>query len=255
MAAFLDTAGKFVKIRAANCVDRSEVCTVQYEQIHGARFLARPNRFIAHCLLPNGEQVTAHVKNTGRCAELLLPGAVVYLQYAPSTKRRTAYSLIAVEKGQMLVNLDSQAPNKLFREGVERGIITFDHPVTALRPEVRVGESRLDFALQFGEVRGYVEVKGVTLEEDGVAMFPDAPTLRGIRHVEELIALHRQGHPAAIALIVQMRGMRVFRPNPAQPAFGEALVRAKQEGVRILCYECAVTENSIEVCGPLAVEL
>ncbi len=226
---------------------------MQYENIRAGIFLARPNRFIAHVAL-DGETVVCHVKNTGRCRELLLPGATVYLQEIDSSARKTKFDLIAVEKaGFGLINMDAQAPNKVFGEWAASG--RFLPELTFLRGEKTWGNSRFDFYFEADGRKGFVEVKGVTLEEDGTALFPDAPTQRGVKHVEELIACRAAGYEAYLCFVIQMTGMHHFSPNDrTHPAFGAALRRAAKAGVGLLAYDCCVTPNSltmgkkVEIC-------
>ena len=221
---------------------------MQYDHIVKGYFLARPNRFIAHVEI-NGEVAVAHVKNTGRCKELLTCGATLYLQdwgadYA--LRRKTRYDVIAVEKGSLLINMDSQAPNHVFREWAEAG--AFMPGLTLLRPEYIWGSSRFDFYWEAESKRGLVEVKGVTLEFDGHVKFPDAPTLRGVKHLEELVQAKKSGYEAAVCFVVQMEGMRCFSPNDeTHPAFGDALRRAAQAGVQIIAMECCVTPDSLQI--------
>lgn len=220
---------------------------MKYESILPGRFLARPNRFIAHVEI-DGQEGTAHVKNTGRCKELLQPGAVVYLQDwgTEHPNRKTRYDLIAVEKGGLLINMDAQAPNKVFAEWAKDG--RFVEGLTLLRPEVKWGKSRFDFYWEAGARRGFVEVKGVTLEENGHARFPDAPTERGVKHLEELIQTVREGYEPTVCFVLQMEGMTVFSPNDeTHPAFGAALRRAAQSGVRVIAVECHVTRDALAI--------
>lgn len=225
-----------------------------YSHIRQARFLARPNRFVARVELDGAEQ-TVHVKNTGRCRELLVPGATVYLAEGDSPHRKTRYDLVAVEKGPLLVNMDSQAPNKVFAEWARAG--EFRPGLTLLRPETVWGTSRFDFYWEGAAgARGFVEVKGVTLEEGGHARFPDAPTQRGVKHLEELLRCRRQGYEAAVCFVLQMSGMATFAPNDAtHPAFGQALRRAADGGVEVLAMECAVTPDSLALTRPVPVRL
>lgn len=228
---------------------------MKYETIKKGRFLLRPNRFIAHVDL-DGEEVICHVKNTGRCRELLIPGeTTVYIEdHGENTKRKTRYSLIGVEKGDLMINMDSQAPNKVVKEWIENG--GFLPGITFIKPEKKYGDSRFDFYLEQGEKKIFMEVKGVTLEEDGVAMFPDAPTERGVKHVEELITCKADGYDAYIVFVVQMSGMKVFTPNErTHPQFGEALRKARRHGVEILVKDCLVTEDELKIVGSLPVEL
>lgn len=228
---------------------------MRYENIKKARFLARPNRFIAHAEL-DGQEVICHVKNTGRCRELLIPGeTTVYIQdHGADTKRKTRYSLIGVEKGNLMINMDSQAPNKVVNEWIQAG--EFLPGITFIKPEKKYGNSRFDFYLEQGEKKIFLEVKGVTLEEDGVAMFPDAPTERGVKHIEELIACKEDGYDAYIVFVVQMAGMKVFKPNEkTQPEFGEALRKARSSGVEIVVKNCMVTQDELKIVSSLPFEL
>lgn len=228
---------------------------MHYPHVCRARFVARPNRFVARVALPDGTEQVVHVKNTGRCRELLVPGAPVYLAESGNPLRKTRYDLIAVEKGPLLVNLDSQAPNRVFAEWAQAG--GFRPGLTLLRPETRWGNSRFDFYWEDADgAKGFVEVKGVTLEEGGHARFPDAPTQRGVKHLEELLRCRCQGYEAAVCFVVQMSGMADFAPNDAtHPAFGEALRRAAAGGVAILARECAVTPDTLTLTRPVAVRL
>ena len=233
-----------------------------YQDIRAARFIARPNRFIARVEV-DGREETVHVKNTGRCKELLLPGCTVYLERSPNPQRKTKYDLVVVEKvrpGQppLLINMDSQAPNKVFGEWVSAGkgeSLGLPGP-TLLRPETTWGNSRFDFYWECSDRKGFVEVKGCTLEEDGLALFPDAPTERGVKHLRELIACHEAGYEAAVCVVIQMTGMTAFSPNDrTHPEFGTALREAHRAGVRVLAVECAVTPESLTMTGPVAVRL
>lgn len=224
-----------------------------YENISKAVFLERPNRFIAHMELDGVRQV-CHVKNTGRCAELLVPGATIYVQKAANPARKTAWDLIAVRKGQRLINMDAAAPNCVFGEYLAAGGLGFvpEH----IKPECRQGDSRFDFYFQAGQRRGFVEVKGVTLETEGIVRFPDAPTLRGVKHLLGLAQCAKEGLEAWAVFIVQMAQVRCFEPNWAtHPAFGRALLEARAAGVHILALDCAVTENSICAGAPIPLHL
>ena len=226
---------------------------MQYQRIEKGRFLSRPNRFIAHVEL-DGRTEVVHVKNTGRCRELLIPGATVYLEKSDNPARKTQYDLIAVEKGTLLVNMDAQAPNQVFREWAEAG--NFQEGLTFLRPETTWGDSRFDFYWEAGARRGFVEVKGVTLEEDGHACFPDAPTERGVKHLNELARCQTDGYEAAVCFVLQMAGMKDFAPNDrTHPAFGDALRQAAQDGVRIMAQECIVTPDSLTIGAAVPVLL
>ena len=226
---------------------------MKYPNIHRAVFLNRPNRFIAHCLL-NDKQVIAHVPNTGRCKELFLSGVPAYLVKAQEdAKRKTPYTLVAVEKEGRLINIDSNAPNKVVAEALLSGNLLL--PGTKggfeLKREVFFGASRLDFCLYHNGHKSFIEVKGVTLEDGGKVMFPDAPTIRGIRHLEELtrIALAANSLDEAwLIFVVQMEGVKYFSPNwQTHAAFGQALYKAQQQGVGILAYDCHTAPQSLSL--------
>ena len=226
---------------------------MRYPNIHKAIFLSRPNRFIAKVLV-EGEELTVHVKNTGRCKELLVPGTVVYLEKSDNPARKTAYDLVAVEKGERLINMDSQAPNKLFEEWAKAGCFISD--LTFLRPETTWGHSRFDFYWEAKGRKGFVEVKGCTLEEDGWTYFPDAPTERGVKHLEELLLAKEQGYDAAVCFVIQMAEVRGFSPNDrTHPAFREALRRAADGGVEVLAYECKVIPGEVYITTKVPVRL
>lgn len=225
---------------------------MRYGQVVRARFLARPNRFIAHAALESGETVVCHVKNTGRCRELLTPEAVVYLERAANPHRKTAYDLIAVEKGGRLINMDAQAPNRAFAEWAR----TFDPAAETVKPEFVFGQSRLDFCLAGREGLHLVEVKGVTLEDGGHARFPDAPTERGVKHILELVRAVEEGLDATLFFVVQIKDIHSVSPNDeTHPAFGEALRFAASRGVNVRAYDCLVTPDSISIRRPVPVIL
>ena len=229
-----------------------------YPSVRRGQFLTRPNRFIAHVEL-DGAPVVCHVKNTGRCRELLVPGHTVWLAEGDSPARKTQYDLIGVEKptprGLLPVNMDAQAPNRVFGEWAAGGGLGF--LPSPLWPETRFGDSRFDFYWEDGpDRRGFWEIKGVTLEEDGVARFPDAPTLRGVKHLEELIRAREAGYETGVCFVVQMPGMRWVEPNDAtHPQFGQALRRAAQAGVRVLALGCRVEPDQLEITGDVPVKL
>lgn len=214
-----------------------------------ALFISRPNRFIAHCKLGE-ETVVCHVKNTGRCRELLVSGAVVYLcRAAEGSARKTAFDLIAVEKGGRLINMDSYAPNLAAGEFLR-------HRYDAVRAEVKYGNSRVDFLAEKDGVKTFVEVKGVTLERDGAVFFPDAPTERGAKHLRELMRAVEEGYRAAVLFVIQMEDVRYFSPNDeTDPAFGKALREAAEAGVDIWAYCCRVTEETMEITDAVEVRL
>lgn len=229
---------------------------MKYTNIQKAQFISRPNRFIAEVSLGT-ETVIAHVKNTGRCRELLIPGATVYLDEPQGTTRKTKYDLVAVEKvcadgSILLINMDSQAPNEAAAEFLSKGTL-FPH-YTRIRREVTMGNSRFDFCIEQGDKTTFLEVKGCTLEHDGIASFPDAPTERGVKHIEELIELKEQGYGAAILFIIQMKGISEFRPNDqTHKAFGDALRRAHKAGVSIFAYDSIITPHTITVDSPVKI--
>ncbi|OUQ77072.1 DNA/RNA nuclease SfsA [Flavonifractor sp. An100] len=233
---------------------------MRYPNITPGVFVARPNRFIAHVEVEGAVQV-CHVKNTGRCRELLVPGCRVYLTKSDNPARKTLYDLVAVEKeteeGPLLINMDSQAPNRVFGEWAAAG--GFRRALSLLRPETTYGNSRFDYYWEQSEkepIRGFVEVKGVTLEEKGIVRFPDAPTLRGVKHLEELVVAHEAGYETALCFIVQMEGMRYLEPNDlTHPEFGAAVRRAARAGVEVLAMECRVTPDSLTVARPIPVKL
>ncbi len=219
---------------------------MKYNNIVEALFLERPNRFIAYAKLGD-ETVTCHVKNTGRCREILIPGQTkVYLEeHGENTTRKTRYSLVKVVKGQRIINMDSQAPNQIVTEWMEQGGLYPD--VTYIKRECKYDNSRFDVYYERGDgIKGFVEVKGVTLEEDNVARFPDAPTERGVKHIYELIQAKNEGYEANIVFVIQMENIQYFTPNDAMhKAFGDALRQAKEAGVRIEAVECNVTRDEV----------
>ena len=224
-----------------------------YQNVSSAVFLSRPNRFIAHTLLGN-EEIICHVKNTGRCKELLIPGAVVYVQHMDSALRKTQYDLIAVRKGMRLINMDSQVPNRVFFEHLQSE--RYIDGITLIKPEAKFGSSRFDFYVEAGERKIFIEVKGVTLEGDGVALFPDAPTLRGVRHLNELMQCVAAGYEAHVVFVVQVSDVRYFTPNDAtHAAFGEALRNAAVAGVRIAALDCIVEPDKLEIGGAIQIKL
>jgi sugar fermentation stimulation protein A len=217
---------------------------MKYKDIKPAKFLSRPNRFIAHIEV-EGRPEICHVKNTGMCRELLIPGADIVIQEVKHPKRKTQYDLIAVYKGPRIINIDSQVPNKVFHEWLRKSDLFQD--LNLIKPEFKYGSSRLDFYLESDFRKILVEVKGVTLEEKGVALFPDAPTERGIKHLNHLCQALEQGFEAYLFFIIQMRDVLYFAPNhKTHPAFGEALIKAQQQGVKIMALDCLVEADSIK---------
>lgn len=229
-----------------------------YEHVAEATFLSRPNRFIARVLV-NGAEETVHVKNTGRCRELLVSGCTVYLARSDKAGRKTKYDLVAVEKvrqgrAPLRINMDSQAPNDAAGEWLPRSGLFSDSAV--IRREVKFGDSRFDFYVEDGRRKAFVEVKGVTLEENGVALFPDAPTERGVKHLRELCRAVEAGYEAYLLLVIQMKDIRLFRPNAAtHPAFADSLREAAGQGVHILAMDCLVTPEGMTVDKPVTVQL
>ena len=224
---------------------------MRYEHIKTGRFISRPNRFVAQVEL-SGRTEVCHVKNTGRCRELLTPGAQVYLEESSNPARKTKYDLVAVKKGERLINMDSQAPNRAVKEWLEKKRLFPD--LTVLKPETTYQTSRFDFYIEAGDRKVFLEVKGVTLEEDGVVRFPDAPTQRGVKHIRELMECVKDGYQAMILFVIQMKGVRYLEPNDeTHLAFGEALRSAQKAGVQILACDCLVTEDSMEIDEPVEV--
>lgn len=226
---------------------------MKYKQIKQGIFIERPNRFIAHILI-DGLLEVCHVKNTGRCKELLPKGAKVWVEESTNPNRKTKYDLVVVQKNELLINMDSQAPNQAVGEWLRKGGL-FPKPDLVVA-EKKVGDSRLDFYLEQGDRKAYVEVKGVTLERDGVAFFPDAPTLRGVKHIHHLIQLNEQGFEAYLIFVVQFQPVLEMRPNDeTHLAFGEALRLAQKEGVKILAYDCVITETTMDLANPVQLML
>lgn len=219
---------------------------MKYERITQGSFLERPNRFLAYAELA-GKREVVHVKNTGRCAELLTPGAVIYVQESDNPERKTKWDLIAVEKGDRLVNMDSQIPNRVVQEWIEAGNLFED--VRLVKPETVYGNSRFDLYVETGDNRKiFIEIKGVTLEEDGVVRFPDAPSERAVKHLGELMQAVKEGYEAYVFFVIQMKDVRYFTPNrETHPAFCDALKRARAAGVRVLAYDCVVDSDSITI--------
>lgn len=226
---------------------------MHYENMEPAVFLERPNRFVAY-VEQAGKREICHVKNTGRCRELLIPGAELYVQRSDNPARKTALDLISVKKGEQWVNMDSQAPNKAVAEWLENGGL--GEKEIQIRPEYRYENSRFDFYLESAGRKAFMEVKGVTLEEEGVARFPDAPTERGIKHLQELIHCVKNGYDAYIFFVIQLKGVYMFEPNDrTHPAFGETLRKAAAEGVQILAYDCVVTPDEMKIDRRIEVRL
>ena len=231
---------------------------MKYKNIEKGRFIERPNRFIARVEI-NGQTETVHVKNTGRCKELLQKGCTVFLEKSDNPERKTKYDLVAVEKIRegkppLLINMDSQIPNAAAEEWLRKGNIFSENAVICR--EVKYGASRFDFYIEDGERRAFLEVKGVTLENDGVSMFPDAPTERGVKHINELIKCMADGYEAYILFVIQMKEISLFTPNyQTHPEFGKALCEAEKAGVKIMAVDCVVTSESIEIDSEIRVQL
>ncbi len=224
---------------------------MKYERIETGKFIERPNRFIAYVEIA-GQKETVHVKNTGRCAELLLSGATVYVQKADNPERKTQWDLIGVKKGKRMINMDSQIPNKVVEEWIQKGNLF--PSATLIKPETTYKHSRFDLYVEEENRKIFIEVKGVTLEENGVVKFPDAPTERGVKHIGELCEAVKDGYEAYVFFVIQMKGVKYFTPNmKTHPAFGEALRNAKEKGVHILAYDCKVSKDSIELAKEVPV--
>ena len=252
---------------------------MKYNQVVPGTFLQRPNRFIAHVLI-NGKEEVCHVKNTGRCRELLIPGCTVYCAVSDNPQRKTKYDLIAVEKiiesqtifanagipsqyvkgtpeahNTLLVNMDSQAPNTAAKEWLQSGASPFQK-IDFLKPEYKYGNSRFDFYLECNNRKIFLEVKGVTLEDNGIVLFPDAPTERGVKHVRELIRCLEEGFETYVLFVVQMERALYFTPNrKTHPQFADALCEAKNAGVQLLAYTCKVTPDEMKIDKELKISL
>lgn len=224
-----------------------------YKHIRSAIFKHRPNRFIADCEV-DGENVVCHVKNTGRCRELFIPGCQVYLEESATPSRKTRYDLVAVRKGDLLFNVDSTAPNQVVAEWLAAGGLFPD--TTMVKAEATYGQSRFDFYVEHGDRLTFLEVKGVTLEQGGVLLFPDAPTERGVKHIHELCHALEAGYEAYMIFVVQTDRAAYFTPNrQTHPAFADALTEASKQGVQILCYTCHTTPERLTLGEPIEVRL
>ena len=224
-----------------------------YQKIIKARFRKRPNRFIAIVDIDGKEEIV-HVKNTGRCRELLVDGATVFLEEGQGASRKTKYDLVGVIKNGNLINMDSQAPNKVAIEFLKESNLFSKNAI--IKGEVTYKSSRFDIFVIDGDRKAFIEVKGVTLEKDFVAMFPDAPTERGIKHIRELISAKKEGYESYILFVIQMKGIKEFTPNySTHLEFGNTLKIANENGVKILAYDCIVTENSLKIDKPVAARL
>ncbi|MCL2318237.1 MAG: DNA/RNA nuclease SfsA [Methanomassiliicoccaceae archaeon] len=225
---------------------------MKYQNILHGTFIERPNRFIAYVEI-DGKKEKCHVKNTGRCKEILIPGAKVILSYSDNSERSTKYDLICVYKGGMLVNIDSQVPNKVIEESL-RSIPGFEH-VEDIQHEYTYGNSRIDIFAKSGRKKILMEVKGVTLEKEGVALFPDAPTERGLKHIRELESSLKEGYEAYVMFLIQMTGPKIFTPNYwMHEEFAKEVETAEAKGVKVLAYDCIVMEDSISLGKRIAVK-
>ncbi len=232
---------------------------MKYDVVVQATFIRRINRFIAEVEL-DGHVIQVHVKNTGRCAELFIKGVTVYLEPAKNPDRKTKYSLVAIVKNGILINIDSQIPNAVAQEALENNDFLKEliGETTYIRREVTYQKSRFDIYYENENTgaKGFIEVKGVTLEDEGIAMFPDAPTLRGTKHIRELMDSVGEGYQSYILFVIQMKGVHVFKPNHrTDPVFSETLIEAEKNGVTILCLDSIVTPDSIVLDQPIPVEL
>lgn len=223
---------------------------MRYDKTIEASFIDRPNRFIAHVAIEGVAEVeTVHVKNTGRCRELLVPGARVVLAEGSNPNRKTRYDLIGVYKdGLGYINMDSNAPNSAVKEWLEKPSNPIFPDITYLKPECKYGDSRIDFYLEQGETRVFIEVKGVTLEVDGQGYFPDAPSERAVKHLHELVKVVEEGYQAYIAFVIQMPGISSVEPNAAtDPAFAKAFNFALEHGVKVLYLQCEMTHDEVKI--------
>ena len=229
---------------------------MKYKKIIEGIFIERPNRFIAQVLIDDIEE-TVHVKNTGRCRELLIPGAKVILEdCSDNPNRKTRYSLIAVYKGDILINMDSQVPNAVVFESIKENCIPAIGKINSIKREVTYQNSRFDIYFETDNKKGFIEVKGVTLESDSIAMFPDAPTQRGTKHVLEMVKAVEEGYTGIIFFLIQMKGPKEFRLNwEMDKEFSEAVRFANENGVTIMAYDSIVDEDSIELGKPIALDL
>lgn len=223
---------------------------MKYNKVIKSKFIERPNRFIAYCEVENNTE-KVHVKNTGRCRELLIPGCDIYLEESDNPNRKTRYSLIAVQKGKRLINMDSQVPNKVVIEALKNKKIILpglDEDIKFIKPEKTYGKSRFDIYLETENNKVFVEIKGATLEVDDIVMFPDAKTERGVKHINELVEASKEGYKCYIIFVIQMEDVLYFTPNnKMHKELGEALVEAENKGVYVLAYDTIVRPDSLEI--------
>lgn len=224
---------------------------MKYKNIYKGRFIERPNRFIAICEI-NGKNEVCHVKNTGRCKELLVNGCTVYLEKSDNPNRKTQFDLIAVEKGSRLINMDSQIVNSTFNEYIPQ----LFKDIIKIKPECKYGNSRFDFYIETVTDKIFVEVKGVTLENDGVVRFPDAPTERGVKHLKELQKALTDGYKTYVVFVVQMSDVKYFEPNyETHPQFADTLKDVTKSGVIPLVFDCKVTPDSISINNKVNIKI
>lgn len=219
---------------------------MKYNNIKSAKFINRKNRFIAEIEINNKIEL-CHVKNTGRCKELLVEGVEIFVEENNNKNRKTKYSLITVKKGNMLVNIDSQIPNYVVKEALENKVIKQLNDLTFIKQEVKYKNSRFDIYFEReNNIKGFIEIKGVTLEENGIVRFPDAPSERAIKHINELIEAKKEGYETYIIFVIQLKNVKYFEPNKKMHyAFYEALKNAKNNGIHILAYDCFVDIDEI----------
>lgn len=231
---------------------------MKYNTIVEAKFIERPNRFIAYCSI-EGVMHKVHVKNTGRCRELLVPGCTVYLEESDNPNRKTKYSLIGVRKGERLINMDSQVPNKVVQEAlINKTIILpgLKDEITLIKPEKTYGNSRFDIYLETDSEKVFIEIKGVTLEDNNIVKFPDAKTERGVKHINELVEASKEGYKCYVIFVVQMENVLYFTPNnDMHKELGDALIYATSNGVKVLAYDSIVTSESIKIKNEVKVVL
>lgn len=226
---------------------------MKYKSIRKAVFLERINRFVAMIEI-DGKTEKCHVKNTGRCKELLLPNIPIYVQESNKPGRKTGYDLISVQQTERIVNIDSQIPNALVKEFLEK--TAYFSEAQSIKMEKKFGSSRFDLYVEAGQRKIFIEVKGVTLDVGGTARFPDAPTERGVRHLNELMKCIQEGYEAYLFFVIQMKGPKVLEPNwQTHPQFAQTLLKARESGVRIIAYDCTVAESSIEISEPIPVKI
>lgn len=226
---------------------------MKYKNIQVAKFIERPNRFIARVEL-DGKEETVHVKNTGRCREILVPGTKVYLENSNNPDRKTAYDLVSAEKGDRIINIDSQLPNYLVEEWLHNQELIKD--ISYIKREKTYGKSRFDFYIEAGDRKIFMEVKGVTLENDNVVSFPDAPTERGVKHLNELLEAKKEGYDTYVFFVIQMNDVDYFTPaEDKHKEFADTLKFVSSNGVGVIAYDCIVTHDEVKIHNPVRVVL